>query len=90
MKFDKASRHEAYCNVMEIKGVTRDVTGARGAAPRPTRSLCRPARMPPTYARTLDGRGPGYAAAAPALRCATLRGSARACGCLGVDAPKRP
>jgi hypothetical protein len=27
MKFDKASKHEAYLNVLEIKGVTRDITG---------------------------------------------------------------
>ncbi|KIZ05665.1 hypothetical protein MNEG_2291 [Monoraphidium neglectum] len=26
MKFDKASKHEAYLNVLEIKGVTRDIT----------------------------------------------------------------
>jgi hypothetical protein len=27
MKFDKASKHEAYINVMDVKGVTRDITG---------------------------------------------------------------
>ncbi|GBF90293.1 hypothetical protein Rsub_02399 [Raphidocelis subcapitata] len=26
MKFDKASKHEAYLNVLEIKGVTREIT----------------------------------------------------------------
>jgi hypothetical protein len=29
MKFDKASKHEAYLNVLEIKNVTRDITGGR-------------------------------------------------------------
>ncbi|KAI8465861.1 MAG: hypothetical protein J3K34DRAFT_435695 [Monoraphidium minutum] len=28
MKFDKASKHEAYLNVLEVKGVTRDITEA--------------------------------------------------------------
>jgi hypothetical protein len=29
MKFDKASKHEAYLNVLEVKGVTREITGGR-------------------------------------------------------------
>lgn len=30
MKFDKASKHEAYINVLEVKGVTREVTADDG------------------------------------------------------------
>jgi hypothetical protein len=39
MKFAKDSRHECSINVMQLKGVTRAVTGASAAAPAPAAVL---------------------------------------------------